>query len=67
LFEINNGIAGTLRDLRVRNVIQRSGIATTVTPASNGDLVIEQTSDTSITFKMRGSDGTVRSASLTLA
>jgi|688.fasta_scaffold39868_8 hypothetical protein len=65
--EINNGTAGTFRDLRVRNVIQRSGIATTVTPASNGDLVIEQTNDTSITFKMRGTDGTVRSASLTLA
>jgi|GEM_PF-2784411 len=67
LFEINNGIAGTLRDLRVRNTIQRSGIGTTVTPATNGDLVIEQTSDTSITFKMKGSDGTVRSASLTLS
>jgi len=65
--EVNNGTAGTFRDLRVRNVIQRSGIATTVTPASNGDLVIEQTSDTSITFKMRGTDGTVRSASLTLS
>jgi hypothetical protein len=65
--EVNNGTAGTFRDLRVRNTIQRSGIATTVTPATNGDLVIEQTSDTSITFKMKGSDGTVRSASLTLA
>ena len=66
VFEVNNGTAGTLRDLRLRNIIQRSGIGTTVTPATNGDLVIEQTSDTSITIKMKGTDGTVRTASLIL-
>lgn len=67
VIEVNNGTAGTFRDLRVRNVIQASGIATTVTPANNGDLVIEQTANTTLTFKMKGSDGTVRSATLTLA
>lgn len=66
-FEVNNGTLGTFRDMKLRNVIQASGITTTVTPPSNGDLVIQQTSNTSITFKMRGTDGTVRSASLTLA
>jgi len=66
-FEVNNGTLGTFRDLKLRNVIQASGVTTTVTPPSNGDLVIEQTSNTSITFKMRGTDGTVRSASLTLS
>ena len=38
-----------------------------VTPADNGDLVIEATSNTSLTFRYKGSDGTVRSASLTLS
>lgn len=64
--EINNGTAGTFRDLRVRNVIQQSGIGTTVTPANNGDLVIEQTSNSSITFKMKGTDGVVRSGMIAL-
>jgi hypothetical protein len=67
LIEINNGTSGTVRDLKLRNVIQASGVATTVTPSSNGDLVIEQTANTTLTFKMRGTDGTVRSATLTLA
>lgn len=38
-----------------------------ITPTDNGDLVIQATSDTSLTFKYKGSDGTVRSASLTLS
>lgn len=37
-----------------------------ITPAANGDLTIEATSNTSLTFRLRGSDGIVRSASLTL-
>lgn len=37
-----------------------------VTPAANGDLVIQATSNTSLTFKFKGSDGIVRAASLTL-
>jgi len=36
------------------------------TPTNNGDVVIEATSDTSITFKLKGSDGTVRSGSVAL-
>lgn len=38
-----------------------------VTPASNGDVQFQKTSDTQLTIKMKGSDGTVRSVSLTLA
>ncbi len=38
-----------------------------VTPASNGDLVFEATSNTSLTLRLKGTDGVVRSASLTLA
>lgn len=41
--------------------------AASVTPSTNGDLVIESTSNTTLTFKLKGSDGTVRTATLTLA
>jgi hypothetical protein len=37
-----------------------------ITPAVNGDLTVEATSNTQLTFRLKGSDGTVRSASLTL-
>lgn len=37
------------------------------TPADNGDLVFEKTSNTVLKIKLRGSDGTVRSVSLTLS
>ena len=45
------------------------GIApgSSVTPANNGDVVIEATDNTTLTFKLRGTDGTVRSATLTLS
>lgn len=38
-----------------------------VTPTDNGDVVFELTSNTSLTVKAKGSDGTVRSVVLTLA
>jgi len=38
-----------------------------VTPANNGDVVIEATSDTTLTFKLKGSDGVVRTGTITLA
>jgi hypothetical protein len=38
-----------------------------LTPASNGNLVIEATSNTQLTFKLKGSDGTVRSGTITLS
>jgi hypothetical protein len=66
VFQITNGTVGTYRDLRLRNVIQSPGVGTSVTPASNGDLVFETTSNTSVTVKLKGSDGTVRSFALTL-
>jgi hypothetical protein len=37
------------------------------TPTDDGDVTIEATNDTTLTFKLRGSDGSVRCASLTLA
>jgi len=38
-----------------------------VTPASNGELSFQATSNTQLTFKLKGSDGTVRSGSITLS
>lgn len=38
-----------------------------VTPAANGQMTFELTSDTQLKIKVKGSDGVVRSASLTLA
>ena len=40
---------------------------TSVTPQYNGHLVVECTSNTSLTFKYKGSDGVIRSATLALA
>lgn len=37
------------------------------TPMELGDLVIQATSNTSLTFKYKGSDGTVRTGSITLS
>lgn len=37
------------------------------TPAANGDLSIEATNNTTITLKLKGSDGTVRSGTVTLS
>lgn len=36
-------------------------------PAENGELVVEATSNTTLTFKLRGTDGTVRSGTITLS
>lgn len=41
--------------------------ASSATPANNGNLVIEATSNTSVTFKLKGSDGVVRSGAITLS
>ena len=41
--------------------------SSSVTPTNNGDLVIEATNNTTLTFKLKGSDGTVRSGTLTLS
>jgi hypothetical protein len=40
--------------------------AASVTPINNGELVVQATSNTTLTFKLKGSDGTVRSGAITL-
>jgi hypothetical protein len=42
-------------------------LLSTMTPARNADMTFELASDTSLVVKVKGSDGTVRSATLTLA
>ncbi len=41
--------------------------AASIDPTNNGDLVVEATSNTTITFKLKGSDGTVRTGTVTLS
>ena len=41
--------------------------AASIDPVNNGDLVVEATSNTTITFKLKGSDGTVRTGTITLS
>ena len=40
---------------------------TTRTPATNGELTVEATSNTSLTFKLKGTDGVIRSGSIALS
>ena len=47
------------------NVIQTPGAS--VTPSSNGQLTVEATNNTTLTFKLKGSDGSVRTGTLTLS
>jgi hypothetical protein len=45
----------------------RQKAPSSVTPLDNGELVVEATNNTTLTFKLKGSDGVVRSGSLTLS
>jgi len=51
--------------LHVGPLIQRP--AASATPANNGDVMFELTNNTQLKIKVKGSDGIVRSATLTLA
>jgi len=53
------------KTLNATNVTLSPGAS--VTPANNGEVMFQLTSNTSLTFKVKGSDGTVRSGSITLA
>ena len=74
-FSIKTRVSDTLADrltidssgnVKVANeLIQSPG--SSVTPANNGELMVEATNNTTLTFKLKGSDGTVRSGTLTLS
>ena len=46
-------------------LIQNPG--SSVAPADNGNMVVEATSNTTLTFKLKGTDGVVRTGTLTLS
>ena len=56
---------------RTHKALDNDGIGmlydSSITPVNNGDLVVEATSDTTLTFKLKGSDGTVRTGTMTLS
>jgi hypothetical protein len=56
--------------LRFKLVYAQNAIFTppaTVTPVNNGEVMLQFTSNTQLTFKVKGSDGTVRSGNITLS
>jgi len=67
--QVGNNISGTFT--AVVKFDQSDGITiippNSTTPDNNGELVIERTNNTTLTFKLRGTDGTVRSGTLTLS
>ena len=74
-FELKTRVADSL-ETRIRvdsngHVDIASGLTwsprTSVNPQENGELTVEATNDTTLTFKYKGSDGVVRSATLTLS
>jgi hypothetical protein len=60
-----NQYLGAMAYMNPENVVIRP--AASATPATIGGMVFELASNTSLVVKVRGSDGTVRSATLTLA
>ena len=56
----------TSQNVKIDNdLIQTPG--SSVTPANNGELMVEATNNTTLTFKLKGSDGTVRTGTITLS
>ena len=71
LINLGTTVSNTSADLRLNNIraVQPTFFpGSSVTPdVTNGALTIEATSNTQLTFKLRGSDGTVRTGTLTLS
>lgn len=60
-----NGLLGKLAFQDPEDMVVKPQAS--VVPHNNGDLVFQLTSNTSLTIKVKGTDGTVRSVALTLA
>lgn len=62
------GIGTTVPDYKL-SVAGDFGFApgTSVTPANDGDVVIEATNNTTLTFKLKGTDSIVRTGTITLS
>ena len=61
------GLAGTNKFLNVFSQNITLNLPASATPANNGEMTMQLTSNTSLTFRVKGSDGTVRQGSITLA
>ena len=61
-----NGMLGTAAYRDAKEFVGSRPQAS-VTPVNNGDMTFQLTSNTSLAIKVKGSDGVVRSATLTLA
>jgi hypothetical protein len=61
------GVTPTLEKLQVNGGIVISPPATPATLTTNGQLTVNATSNTNLRFSYRGSDGTTRTANITLA
>jgi hypothetical protein len=48
-----------------KDLVQTPG--SSVTPANNGELTVAATDNTTLTFSLKGSDGTVRTGTITLS
>ena len=53
--------------VKATGLLMRQGVGTSRTPTANGDLTFEFTSNTSVTVRGRGSDGTTRTSTITLS
>ena len=53
------------KKIRATAIIQSP--SSSITPTNNGELVVEATTNSKITFKLKGTDGVVRSAIITLS
>lgn len=60
-----NGLLGKMAFQDPEQVVVKPQAS--ITPINIGDMVFQLTSNTSLTIKVKGSDGTVRSVALTLA
>lgn len=60
-----NGFLGNMAFQNAEGLVVRP--QSSAVPAGIGDMVFQLTSDTSLVIKVKGSDGTVRSTTLTLA
>ena len=63
----DNGTLATIGSTISLNKDVTMKLSSSVTPAANSDMMIEATNNTTLTFKLKGSDGTVRSGTITLS
>ena len=52
---------------KIRSGVVIQSPSSSITPTNNGELVVEATTNSKITFKLKGTDGVVRSAIITLS